>query len=240
MIIIIFLFNTIKKYKMKDKIELIFIILLLYVINFIYCLENNNNNNNDIQTSITNLQYKSISESFLEIDSILLQINNEYDLKKFHTRYISWDKFPGEEIILDELTKLLYLNSFDETNKIITNNQFKNQILNYLPKINENVNKVTDHYYNIDPGWMANGYFYCRYFFINTNDNDFNITALIFISFETEDKKVFNKITGHITNLVSNIPIVFNDLYYYLKLILITVIIILIIRFFFIIFTGRS
>ena len=223
---------------MKNKIELIFIISLLYIINFIHCLENNNDS--IIQTSITNLQYKSISESFLEIDSILLQINNEYDLKKFHTRYISWDKFPGEEIVLDELVKLLKLNSNsnDETNKLITDNQFKNQILNYLPKINENVNKVTDHYFNIDPGWMANGYYYCRYFFINTNDNGFNITALIFISFETEDKKVFNKITGHITDLVSNIPIVFNNFYYYLKLILITIIIILVIKFSLIIY-GR-
>ena len=203
---------------------MILLLLLIIILSTVFC-----NNELEIKTAITNLQYTPMGDSFIQIEPIMSSLGNEYNLNKYHNRYMSWKEYPGDDVIYDELIGLLLSSydmkdiinmenvNYDSIGNIIINENIKDQIKAKLPKITKNVKEINDNYYNVDKGVFVNDYFYCRYYFINSREGSYNITALIFISFETQDKDVFDKISKHISNIIANIPTFLNDTFIMMK-----------------------
>jgi len=158
-----------------------------------------------IKTEISNLKYYNVQDSLNQIDLILNQISSEFKIKKFHGRFISWKEYPGEEEIYNNLKSLIVNFGDIDSEKSITFQQEKKQIIEKLPKITESIHTLNDQIYMLDPGWIKNGYYYCRYYYIHTNEPNVNNTGLIFISFITEDKIVFERITVLVSDMVVNI-----------------------------------
>lgn len=212
---------------------MILIFLSIIILSTVFC-----DNELELKTAITNLQYTPMENSFIQIEPLMTLLNNEYNLNKYHSQYISWKEYPGDDIIYDELIRLLLSSydmndiinmeniNYDSIGNIIIDENIKNQVKTKLPKITKNVKELNDNYYNVDKGVFVNDYFYCRYYFINSREGSYNITALIFISFETQDKDVFDKISVHISNIIANIPTFLGDVYVIFKKVAIAILLI--------------
>ena len=212
---------------------MILIFLSIIILSTVFC-----DNELELKTAITNLQYTPMENSFIQIEPLMTLLNNEYNLNKYHSQYISWKEYPGDDIIYDELIRLLLSSydmndiinmeniNYDSIGNIIIDENIKNQVKTKLPKITKNVKELNDNYYNVDKGVFVNDYFYCRYYFINSREGSYNITALIFISFETQDKDVFDKISVHISNIIANIPTFLGDFYVIFKKVAIAILLI--------------